>query len=108
MPDTIDKIVKMTPVWNCNTSETTKSLHTSTIDFNVTMKMKILRVQLLNKLQKSTKRRQKTRKVMRMTHLSLRLIGSKAHCNIYRFAKTVLRQKHRYHYQLTLSECIEE
>src|SRR5258705_11927354 len=82
----------MTPVCNSNTSETTKSLHASTIDFNVTMKMKILRIQLLNKLQQSTKRRQKTRKMMRMTHLSLRLIGSKAHCNRYRLAKTLFKQ----------------
>src|SRR5258705_3152322 len=84
--------VKMTPVWNCNTSETTKSLHASTIDFNVTMKMKVLKMQLLNKLQQNTKRRQKTRKVMRMTHLSLRLIGSKAHCNRYRFSKTLFEK----------------
>src|SRR5258705_9573942 len=82
----------MTPVWNCYTSETTMSLHASTIDFNVTMKIKILRIQLLKKLQQSTKRRQKTRKVMRMTHLSLRLIGNKGHCIRYRFAKTLFKQ----------------
>ncbi|KDR15742.1 hypothetical protein L798_10285 [Zootermopsis nevadensis] len=39
--------------------------------FNITMKMKIMRMQLLNKQKQNTKRHQKIRKVMRMTHLSL-------------------------------------
>jgi hypothetical protein len=39
--------------------------------FNVITKMKIVKMQLLNKLQRNTRRHQNTRKPMRMTQLSV-------------------------------------
>jgi hypothetical protein len=43
----------VTSYWKCTTSEITKSFHVSTIVFDVKMKMKIVRTQLLNKLQRN-------------------------------------------------------
>jgi hypothetical protein len=56
MPNTA--AMKMTPYWKCATSEITRSFHESTIVLNIIMKMKIMRKQLLNKLQGSIRRYQ--------------------------------------------------
>jgi hypothetical protein len=53
--------------WKCTTSEIIKIFHASTVVFKVTMKMKIVRKQFLDKLQKNTRRHQKIRKLGVMT-----------------------------------------